>query len=75
MTTRQKKKEAFAHVMENVLGFSNTSPMMLAMEELEYDSIEDINIYTDASNHGMAYIIYPMRQHNMQYTPDQKLFA
>ena len=42
MTTRQKKKEAFTHVMENVLGFSDTSSMMLAMNELEYDSIEDI---------------------------------
>ena len=42
MTTRQKKKEAFAHVMGSVLDFDNNSPMMTAMEELEYDSIEDI---------------------------------
>ena len=42
MSTRQKKKKAFADVMEKVLGYSNISPMMLAMKELEYDSIEDI---------------------------------
>eukprot|EP00957_Ditylum_brightwellii_P190828 14527921-Ditylum_brightwellii.AAC.1 len=42
MSTRQKKKEAFAHVMGNVLDFDNNSPMMMAMEELEYESIEDI---------------------------------
>eukprot|EP00957_Ditylum_brightwellii_P108580 8281263-Ditylum_brightwellii.AAC.1 len=42
MSTCQKKKEAFAHVMEKVLDFKNDSPMMKAMGELEYESIKDI---------------------------------
>ena len=42
MTTCQKKKEAFAHVMGTVLDFKNNSPMMKAMGELEYDYIKYI---------------------------------
>eukprot|EP00957_Ditylum_brightwellii_P200231 15264353-Ditylum_brightwellii.AAC.1 len=42
MATHQKKKEAFAHVMGKVLDFKNDSPMMIAMGELEHDSIKDV---------------------------------
>eukprot|EP00957_Ditylum_brightwellii_P212102 15366965-Ditylum_brightwellii.AAC.1 len=42
MATCQKKKEAFAHVMETVLDFKSDLPMMKAMGELDYDSIEYI---------------------------------
>eukprot|EP00957_Ditylum_brightwellii_P002257 173926-Ditylum_brightwellii.AAC.1 len=42
MSTCQKKKEAFAHVIGEELDFKNDSPMMKAMGGLEYDSIKDI---------------------------------
>eukprot|EP00957_Ditylum_brightwellii_P004376 331797-Ditylum_brightwellii.AAC.1 len=42
MTTCQKKKEAFAHVIRTVLDVKHSSPMMKAMVELEYDSIKYI---------------------------------
>eukprot|EP00957_Ditylum_brightwellii_P133030 10144048-Ditylum_brightwellii.AAC.1 len=42
MMTCQKKKGAFACEMGTVLDFEKGSPMMKAMGELEYDSIEDI---------------------------------
>eukprot|EP00957_Ditylum_brightwellii_P130651 9967344-Ditylum_brightwellii.AAC.1 len=41
MTTCQKKKEAFAHIIGTVLDFKSESPMMKAIGELEYDSIKD----------------------------------
>ena len=44
MSTCQKKKEAFAHVMGTVSEFKNDSPMVKAMNELEYDSIKYIFI-------------------------------
>eukprot|EP00957_Ditylum_brightwellii_P100835 7685290-Ditylum_brightwellii.AAC.1 len=37
-----ERKEAFAHMMENVLDLEDDSPMITAMGELEYDSIKDI---------------------------------
>eukprot|EP00957_Ditylum_brightwellii_P092809 7066377-Ditylum_brightwellii.AAC.2 len=42
MTTCQKKKETFEHAMGTVLDIKSDSPMMKAMGELEYDSIEYI---------------------------------
>ena len=42
MTTRAKTEDVFKHVMNAVLGFQDTDPIMLAMHESQYDNINDI---------------------------------
>ena len=42
MTTRQAKKDAFTHVMVNVLDFQSDNPMEVEMTECGYDRINNL---------------------------------
>eukprot|EP00957_Ditylum_brightwellii_P056739 4300017-Ditylum_brightwellii.AAC.1 len=57
MLTHQKKKEAFAHVMGTVSEFKNDSPMVKAMDELEYDSIKYIITMDDEEVMRLLYTV------------------
>eukprot|EP00957_Ditylum_brightwellii_P136912 10441519-Ditylum_brightwellii.AAC.1 len=68
MTTGQKKKEAFAHVMGSVLDFHNNLPMLMAMEDLEYDSIEDTVTMDKEEVMGLWYTVTKENKDNKEIT-------
>ena len=48
MSTGQDKKDAFTHLMVNVLDFQSVNPMDMAMTECGYDRIHDLaTMYKD----------------------------
>eukprot|EP00957_Ditylum_brightwellii_P049912 3783529-Ditylum_brightwellii.AAC.1 len=57
MTTCQKKKEAFAHVMGTVLDFKVDSPMMIAMSKFDYGFIKYIITMDKEEIVGLLYTL------------------
>ena len=51
-------------MMGSVLDFDNNSPMMMAMEELEYDSIEDIVTMDKEEVMGLSYTVTKENKEN-----------
>ena len=55
MSTRMTKKNAFNHVMVNVLMFNTGNPMTIAMTECGYDDIDDIATMDKDEVMGLTY--------------------
>ena len=56
MDTRQKKNEAFNHLMNVVLGWKENDPIMQAMQVLGYEDISDIETMTEDEVMQFTYI-------------------
>ena len=56
MDTRQKKRQAFNHVMKIVLGWNDDDPIMQAMLILKYEDISDIETMSEEEVMQLTYI-------------------
>lgn len=55
-SSRQKKKDVYEHIMQNVLEFQEDDPiMMLAMNDLQYDNIDDLATMTQDEIMNLSY--------------------